>query len=74
MTYIQKINQRDINTEDTFREDQKKRYKKVNTNKEGVSEFVNIDDPNQKRYGLKDEYGRVKVLKTGKGIPYTGKK
>jgi hypothetical protein len=73
MAYTQKINSRDKDTPGAFRQDQEKRYKRVRT-ESGVSEFVNIDNPNQKRYGLKDEYGRVKVLKTGKGIPYTGKK
>jgi hypothetical protein len=72
MAYTQKINQRDINTEGTFRKDQETRYKKVNTTKEGVSEFVNIDNPNQKRYGVTDKKGTVKTLKTKEGKPYTG--
>ena len=71
MPYIQKINQRDKNTAGTFREEQAERYKRVKT-KSGVSEFVNIDNPKQKRYGVPGPGGVMKTLKNKKGETYKG--
>ena len=71
MAYTQKINSRDKDTPGTFRKDQGARYKKVNT-KEGVSEFVNIDNPKQKRYGVPGPGGVMKTLKNKKGETYKG--
>jgi 2-oxoglutarate dehydrogenase complex dehydrogenase (E1) component-like enzyme len=71
MAYTQRINSRDKDTPGTFREEQEKRYKRVKT-ESGVSEFVNIDNPKQKRYGITGEDDRVKLLKNKKGETYKG--